>query len=99
MRCELKSCRKWREISHLLRRRNRRTAAKKQQEQKNYNSKDDITVVFNGFRKKILSETDGTGQGPTEVYQQSLKYRGLVRGFSYQMKIMKYDHLKEFLSV
>ena len=99
LRCYLKSCRKWRKISHLLRRRNRRTAAKKQQEQKNYNSKDDITVVFNGFRKKILSETDGTGQGPTEVYQQSLKYRGLVRWFSYQMKIMKYDHLKEFLSV
>ena len=81
LRCYLKSCRKWRKISHLLRRRNRRTAAKKQQEQKNYNSKDDITVrlsSFNGFRKKILSETDGTVQGPTEVRQQSLKYRDLV---------------------
>lgn len=81
LRCYLKSCRKWRKISHLLRRRNRRTAAKKQQEQKKYNSKDDITVrlsSFNGFRKKILSETDGTVQGPTEVRQQSLKYRDLV---------------------
>ena len=81
LRCYLKSCRKWRKISHLLRRRNRRTAAKNQQEQKNYNSKDDITVrlsSFNGFRKKILSETDGTVQGPTEVRQQSLKYRDLV---------------------
>lgn len=81
LRCYLKSCRKWRKISHLLRRRNRRTAAKKQQEQKNYNSKDDITVrlsSFNGFRKKILYETDGTVQGPTEVRQQSLKYRDLV---------------------
>ena len=81
LRCYLKSCRKWWKISHLLRRRNRRTAAKKQQEQKKYNSKDDITVrlsSFNGFRKKILSETDGTVQGPTEVRQQSLKYRDLV---------------------
>ena len=81
LRCYLKSCRKWRKISHLLRKRNRRTAAKKQQEQKNYNSKDDITVrlsSFNGFRKKIFSETDGTVQGPTEVRQQSLKYRDLV---------------------
>ena len=81
LRCYLKSCRKWRKISHLLWRRNRRTAAKKQQEQKKYNSKDDITVrlsSFNGFRKKILSETDGTVQGPTEVRQQSLKYRDLV---------------------
>ena len=83
LRCYLKSCRKWRKISHLLRKRNRRTAAKKQQEQKNYNSKDDITVrlsSFNGFRKKIFSETDGTYtvQGPTEVRQQSLKYRDLV---------------------
>ena len=81
LRCYLKSCRKWRKISHLLPRRNRRTAAKKQQEQKNYNSKDDITVrlsSFNGFRKKILYETDGTVQGPTEVRQQSLKYRDLV---------------------
>lgn len=81
LRCYLKNCRKWRKISHLLRKRNRRTAAKKQQEQKNYNSKDDITVrlsSFNGFRKKILYETDGTVQGPTEVRQQSLKYRDLV---------------------
>lgn len=78
LRCYLKSCRKWRKISHLLRRRNRRTATKKQQEQKNYNSKDDITVVFNGFRKKTLSETDGAVQGPTEVSQQSLKYGDLV---------------------
>ena len=49
--------------------------------------------------EKILSEADGAVHGPTEVCQQSLKYRGVVRGFSYQMKIMKYDHLDEFLSV
>ena len=94
LRCYLKSCRKWRKISHLLRRRNRRTAAKKQQEQKKYNSKDDITVrlsSFNGFRKKILSETDGTVQGngsPSTIIE--------VQRFSYQMKIMKYyDHFNE----
>ena len=30
------------------------------------------------LEKKILSETDGTVHGPTEVRQQSLKYRDLV---------------------
>lgn len=95
LRCYLKSCRKWRKISHLLRRRNRRTAAKKQQEQKNYNSKDDITVrlsSFNGFRKKNTLwnwwySTRSNGS-PSTIIE--------VQRFSYQMKIMKYyDHFNE----